>query len=48
MSSDQVYASSVHVVCNVMHDQGIIEHAWVKVCKTHNQLSKHDKHVKSW
>ena len=27
----------------VMHDQGMIKHAWVKVCKTHNQRSKHDK-----
>ena len=33
MSSDQVYASSVHVVCNVMHDQGIIEHAGLRCVK---------------
>ena len=47
MSSDQVCASSVHLVCicDVMHDQGMIELAWGKVCKTHIQRSKHDKHA---
>ena len=49
MTSEQVCASSVYVVCMwcayVMHDQGMTKHTWVKVCKTHNQRSKHDKHA---
>jgi len=37
----QVCASSVHAY--VMHVQGMTKHIWVKMCKTHNQWSKHDK-----
>ena len=29
----------------VMHVQGMTKHIWVKVCKTHNQISKNNKHV---
>ena len=32
----------------VMHVQGMAKHIWVKVCKTHNQWSEHDKQVQSW
>ena len=39
----------VHQVCMrcayVMHVQGMVKHNWVKVCKTHTQWSKHNKHI---
>ena len=31
----------------VMHVQGMAKHSWVKVCKTHNHISKQDKQVQS-
>ena len=34
MTSEQVCASSVHVVCYVMHEQGMSKSIWIKVCKT--------------
>ena len=43
-----VCASSVHEVCLGDAWQGMKRHNWVKVYKTHTQLSKHDKQVKSW
>ena len=47
MSSDQVCASSVHVVCICDAQQSMIKHSWGKVCKTHNQCLEHVKNVKT-
>ena len=35
-------------VHQVMHDLGMIEHAWGKVCNTHIKSLKHVKNVKTW
>ena len=47
MSSDQVCASSVHVVCIcdawTKHDQVVMG----QMCKTHNQCLKYGKNVKT-